>query len=202
MAKNRASSRKGRSSKKPTASKKAGAAKRRTAPTKARAPKRSVRKSAALTRRAATKAAPRKRAADTRAPKVVAKPSGSALISVAPGFTANDAAATIKWYCDVLGFKVVERWEHEGQFLGAQIGSGAVIINIGQDDWKQGRDRIKGQGTRQYFLMGPDIDAYADAIKARGGVLAHEPKDDWGMRAFSIDDPDGFKLTFMTMLDK
>lgn len=150
----------------------------------------------------AKRAVPKKRqkAVARAAPKAAPKASGSALISVAPGFTANDAAATIKWYCDVLGFKVIERWEHEGQFLGAQIGSGGVIINIGQDDWKLGRDRVKGQGTRQYFLMGPDIDAFARGIKARGGVLAHEPRNDWGMRAFSIDDPDGFKLTFMTML--
>jgi catechol 2,3-dioxygenase-like lactoylglutathione lyase family enzyme len=126
------------------------------------------------------------------------KPSGSALMSVAPGFTANDAAASIKWYCDVLGFTVIEKWEHEGQFLGAQIGSGCISMNIGQDDWKMGRDRVKGQGSRMYIMTGPDIDAYATAIKSRGGVLASEPTDGWGMRAFSIDDPDGFKLTFMT----
>ena len=124
--------------------------------------------------------------------------SGPGLLSVAPGFTANDAAASIKWYCDVLGFTVRERWEHEGQFRGAQIALGAVTINIGQDDWKLGRDRVKGQGTRIYIMTGPGIDQYAEAIKARGGRLDHEPQDGWGMRAFSITDPDGFKLTFMT----
>jgi hypothetical protein len=63
-------------------------------------------------------------------------------MSVAPGFTANAAAASIKWYRDVPGFAVKERWEHGGQFHGAQIVSGAVTINIGQDDWKLGRDRL------------------------------------------------------------
>jgi len=124
--------------------------------------------------------------------------SGPGLLSVAPGFTANDAAASIKWYCDVLGFTVKERWEHEGEFHGAQIASGAVTINIGQDDWKLGRDRVKGQGSRMYIMTGPGIDQYAAAIKARGGRLDHEPQDGWGMRAFSITDPDGFKLTFVT----
>ena len=124
---------------------------------------------------------------------------GSGLMSVAPGFTANDAAASVKWYCDVLGFTVKERWEHDGQFHGAQIASGAVTINIGQDDWKLGRDRVKGQGTRMYIMTGTGIDQYASAIKARGGRLDQEPQDGWGMRTFSITDPDGFKLTFMTM---
>jgi uncharacterized glyoxalase superfamily protein PhnB len=168
------------------------------------------------TKRAAAKAAagkPVKKAATKSAQKSTKKPAktaakassatraaggGPGLLSVAPGFTANDAAASIKWYCDVLGFTVKERWEHEGEFRGAQIASGDVTINIGQDDWKLGRDRVKGQGSRMYIMMGPGIDQYAAAIKARGGRLDHEPQDGWGLRAFSITDPDGFKLTFMT----
>ena len=149
--------------------------------------------------RKAAKAAPKKA---VKPLKAAPKPRSSALASIVAGFTANDAAASIKWYCDVLGFKVIERWEHEGRFLGAQIGSGGVVINLGQDDWKQGRDRVKGQGTRLYIMMGPDVDGYAKAIKARGGTLAEEPRTDWGMRAFSINDPDGFKLSFMTEVAK
>jgi uncharacterized glyoxalase superfamily protein PhnB len=152
-------------------------------------------------KKAAMKAVTKSAKNSTKKPaKTAAKAAGGGpgLLSVAPGFTANDAAASIKWYCDVLGFTVKERWEHEGEFRGAQIASGAVTINIGQDDWKLGRDRVKGQGTRMYIMTGPGIDQYAGAIKARGGRLDHEPQDGWGLRAFSITDPDGFKLTFMT----
>ena len=39
-------------------------------------------------------------------------------------------------------------------------------------------------------------------IKARGGTLTSEPREEWGMRVFSIDDPDGYKLTFMFPLKK
>ena len=158
-------------------------------------------------KKAATKAAaksPKKPASTSAQASSVTRVAGagSGLLSVVPGFTANAAAASIKWYCDVLGFTVKERWEHEGEFRGAQIASGAVTINIGQDDWKLGRDRVKGQGARMYILTGPGIDQYAEAIKARGGRLDHEPQDGWGMRAFSISDPDGFKLTFMTAVKR
>lgn len=156
-------------------------------------------------KRPVTKAATKKVAAKRKTAKSArpaAPKGGFALMGVAPGFTANDAAASVKWYCDVLGFTVKERWEHDGQFHGAQIASGAVTMNIGQDDWKMGRDRVKGQGTRMYIMTGLDIDKYADQIKARGGKLDQEPSDAWGMRTFSISDPDGFKLTFMTMLKK
>lgn len=133
----------------------------------------------------------------TSKPVKAATPKGHALLSVAPGFTANDAAAAVQWYCDVLGFTIRERWEHDGEFHGAQVASGGVTINIGQDDWKMGRDRVKGQGTRMYVMIGPEIDKYAELIKSRGGVLDQEPHDEYGMRAFAITDPTGFKLTFM-----
>ena len=122
--------------------------------------------------------------------------------SLAPGFTVNDAVASVAWYQDVLGFSVKQRWELEGKFLGAEMGSGAVTLNLGQDDWKLGRDRKKGQGTRIYITTGPDIDGFAEQIKARGASLDHEPKDEWGVRAFSLTDPDGYKITFMTPLKK
>ena len=148
----------------------------------------------AAPKKAAAKTAPGK--ATSAKPAVKKAPAGH--ISIAPGITANDAAASIAWYCDVLGFKVIERWEHEGQFRGAQIGSGGVVLNIGQDDWKMGRDRVKGQGTRLYIQTGLNIDKYAADIKARGGNLDQEPADGWGVRSFSISDPDGFKLTIMS----
>ena len=116
------------------------------------------------------------------------------------GITANDAAASITWYCDVLGFSLNERWEQEGTFLGGAVVHGEVGINVFQDDWKLGRDRKKGQGVRLFITTADDIDAYARAITSRGETLEHEPKDEWGFRAFSVADPDGYKLTFLRPL--
>jgi uncharacterized glyoxalase superfamily protein PhnB len=70
------------------------------------------------------------------------------------------------------------------------------MLMIGQDDWKKGRDRKKGEGFRIYFTTTGDVDALAAGIKARGGALDSEPMDQpWGSRDFSFTDPDGFKLT-------
>lgn len=161
--------------------------------------------------RHATKRAPAGKAVQvlTKVKKVVrraltkvppAKPRGFAPVSVAPGFTVNDAEASVAWYRDVLGFSVKQRWEHEGQFRGAEMSAGAITLNISQDDWKLGRDRAKGQGVRLYVATGPEIDRFAAQVKAKGGALDHDPQDGWGVRAFSITDPDGYKLTFMTDL--
>ncbi|MCH8813368.1 MAG: VOC family protein [Gemmatimonadetes bacterium] len=41
-----------------------------------------------------------------------------------------------------------------------------------------------------------DVDAIAAGIERRGGTLESPPEDTpWGARAFSLVDPDGFKIT-------
>lgn len=121
----------------------------------------------------------------------------------APGLTVNDVEKSLAWYRDVLGFVVVSRWEDGGRLLGAELRAGAVIITIGQDDWAKGRDRVKGVGIRTYFRTVQDIDKLAAGIKARGGVLSHDPMDQpWGMRDFGVEDPDGFKITIFTPIKK
>jgi uncharacterized glyoxalase superfamily protein PhnB len=157
----------------------------------------------AASKKAAPKRIAKTPATKTAKPRAAKAPArGFAFTSLAPGFTVNDAVASVAWYRDVLGFSVKQKWELDGKFLGAEMNSGAVTINLGQDDWKLGRDRNKGQGTRIYITTGPDIDGFAEQIKARGASLDSEPKDEWGVRAFSLTDPDGYKMTFMTPLKK
>jgi uncharacterized glyoxalase superfamily protein PhnB len=158
--------------------KKKTAAKKKAKPARAKA----TRKSAA--RRSAKKPA--------RATKAA---SGLRLASQAPSLTVNDLAQSMAWYCDILGFTVKQRWVHDGEFTGAELHAGDAVVYIGRDDWKMGRDRVKGQGVRLYWNTDQDIDALAAAIKARGGTLASEPQDQYGTRAFNLEDPTGYKIT-------
>lgn len=163
------------------------------------AKKATKKKTKAVVKKAAPKkAVAAKTSAKAKSAKPVVKKTPGGHTSVAPGFTANDAKATIAWYIDVLGFKLAEEWIIEGVFRGGSVSHGAVQINIGQDDWKMGRDRVKGQGTHTYIETTLNVDKYAADIKSRGGVLVTEPTDGWGLRAFTMADPDGFKVTFMS----
>jgi uncharacterized glyoxalase superfamily protein PhnB len=118
------------------------------------------------------------------------------MTSVSPAFTVNDLQKSLAWYCDVVGFAIGERWERDGKLMGAELRAGDVSLMIGQDDWKKGRDRVKGEGFRLYCQTAQDADRLAAQIKARGGTLAQEPKDEsWGARMFSVEDPDGYKIT-------
>jgi uncharacterized glyoxalase superfamily protein PhnB len=148
------------------------------------------------------KAAPRRAAKKTAKRKVARRaparrqPEGLRLQSAGPSFTVNDILKSLAFYRDVLGFSLKERWEHGGQLRGVEMLAGRVRFWLAQDDWQKGRDRVKGQGFRIYCGTSQDVDALAARIKARGGTLAQEPKDQpWGGRDLAVVDPDGFAIT-------
>ena len=118
--------------------------------------------------------------------------------SMAPGFTCDNLAASIKFY-EGLGFVIEERWENNGELQGVMMRAGEARLGLGQDDWKKGRNRVKGVGMRIWLGTTQNIDEVADRAKANGVTLSKEPHDtDWGSRAFEVTDPDGFLLTIST----
>jgi len=161
-----------------------------------------TRKAAAKKKAAATAPGARRKVTRTRTvrgpqvPTARKQPETLRLRDVAPGFTVSDLHASLAWYRDVVGFVVKQRWEHEGELRGVELGAGTVSFYLWQDDWKKGRARKKGEGCRIYCSTAQDVDGLAAAVKSRGGVLEYEPRDQpWGGRDFALVAPDGFKIT-------
>ena len=118
------------------------------------------------------------------------------LRSLRPALTVSDINVSLPWYRDVVGFRVEETWEHEGKVGGARLLAGGIGLFLLQDDWAKGRDRVKGEGFRLHLTTADDVDEIAAGIEKRGGTLESPPEDTpWGSRAFSLADPDGFKIT-------
>jgi uncharacterized glyoxalase superfamily protein PhnB len=137
------------------------------------------------------KAAPQKAAAAKRR-----TPETLRFRSVSPSLTVGDLEKSIAWYRDVAAFHVGELWREGGEVRGAEVMAGAARFFLGQDDWAKGRDRKKGEGFRLHLTTAQNVDEMAAGIKRRGGKLDSEPTDmPWGTRAFTLTDPDGFKLT-------
>lgn len=155
---------------------------------------------AAAKAKPAARAKPRAKASRAKSPaKPVLKrrkePQTLRLRGASPSLTVNDLEKSIAFYRDVVGFVVQDRWMNEGKLAGVGLLAGKTYFMIGQDDWKKGRDRVKGVGFRIYCTTTQDVDAIASRIKSRGGTLDEEPTDhSWG-RSFGFTDPDGFKIT-------
>jgi catechol 2,3-dioxygenase-like lactoylglutathione lyase family enzyme len=166
--------------------------KRSTPATKSR-----IRKAPASHRKAGRPARPASRPARSRKNRRRRDPQTLRLRSTSPGFTVSDLNRSISFYTDVLGFIISERWTDGGTLKGVMLKAGVCELGLSQDDWAKGRDRKRGEAVRVWFETAQDVDALAAHVKAAGLALAHEPTDEpWGARSFSLDDPDGFHLTF------
>jgi uncharacterized glyoxalase superfamily protein PhnB len=125
----------------------------------------------------------------------LAQPSKLNAKTILPGLTVDDLAKSIAFY-EALGFGVAERWEQDGALTSVMIQAGDLQIGLNQDDWKKGRGRVKGIGTRLNIETAQNIDEIAARMKAAGFSLDMEPFDtQWKTRQFELTDPSGFKLT-------
>ena len=115
--------------------------------------------------------------------------------SLMPSLTVDDLERSISFF-NGLGFEVEDRWEQDGKLLGVMLKGGALRLGLSQDDFKKGRDRLKGVGMRLYIEADDNIDEVAARAKSAGVTLASEPADtEWGTRAFDVKEPSGFLIT-------
>ena len=115
--------------------------------------------------------------------------------SLMPSLTVDDLERSISFFSG-LGFEVEDRWEQDGKLLGVMLKGGALRLGLSQDDFKKGRDRVKGVGMRLYIEADDNIDEVAARAKSAGVTLASEPADtEWGTRAFDVKEPSGFLIT-------
>jgi uncharacterized glyoxalase superfamily protein PhnB len=114
--------------------------------------------------------------------------------------TVKDIEKSLAWYRDAVGFTVSQQHMRDGRLVAISLKAGSVELLIGRDDGAKGWDRVKGEGMSLQISTTQNIDELAARIKANGGTLTTEPMDmPWGVRAFRVEDPDGFKLVFSSV---
>ena len=169
------------------------------APRKVAKAARKVKKAIKKSARKAAKAARAAQAPKGRVHQDRKQPESLRLHSAGPSFTVDDLDKSLAFYRDVLGFTQKDQWMENGVVTGVELVAGSVTFWLGQDDWKKGRGRVKGEGFRLYCGTTQDVDALAARVRSTGTSLADEPRDmEWGGRAFAVRDPDGFLITIAT----
>lgn len=109
---------------------------------------------------------------------------------VLPVIHVADVESAITYYTTTLGFTEDFRWK---EYAGVTFGGGARLHLNG---FGSEPDRIgKGQA---YFVV-PNVDDIYAGMLSSGAVIEHPLVDNpYGMRDFSIVDPDGNRYTFGT----
>jgi catechol 2,3-dioxygenase-like lactoylglutathione lyase family enzyme len=117
-------------------------------------------------------------------------------IGVSPSLTVNDLETSLRFYTDGLGFGIEEQYEMDGKVLGVMMKAGNAHLGISQDDFAKGHDRKKGVGLRFWIPTSQDVYDLAKRVEASGIKLDEGPaKLEWEADAFTLTDPDGFKIT-------
>ncbi len=120
------------------------------------------------------------------------------LHTLTPALTVADLEASLRWYCDSVGFVVVQKWEEDGVIAGAIVEAGHIRLFLVQAD--EGSPPVSDQILQFYCATAQGIDDLATAIEARGCAIDKPPADQpWGARTFDLVDPDGVRLTISSI---
>jgi uncharacterized glyoxalase superfamily protein PhnB len=122
------------------------------------------------------------------------------LIDITPNLMVEDVNQTVMFYEDVLGFKLDQTVPEKGQFDWASVKSGEVEIMFQaraslSAEFPAFQEHLTG-GTLTLFIRMHDIQELYERVRNRVERVQDLNVTFYGMREFSIKDPNGYFLTF------
>jgi predicted enzyme related to lactoylglutathione lyase len=105
----------------------------------------------------------------------------------------NSLEESVKFYHEQLGLDI-ESSSPEAEPPMATLRAGRLRITLVQQLETMLR---RGRGVH-FFLTATDVEAYYAQLKGRGLVLAPPTDEGWGGRFITLEDPDKYRLFFVT----
>lgn len=120
--------------------------------------------------------------------------------SVTPNLVVRDVARSLAFYRDVLGFTVGMHVPENEPFVFAELQRDGVPVFINDkaaavEDHPEMASTPFG-GTCTMFFVITGIDAFHAAVAPKANVVMALKNQFYGMREFSLTDPDGHLITF------
>ncbi len=117
---------------------------------------------------------------------------------ISPTLAVRNLKKTIQFYRDSLGFKMGMAFPHTDNPEYADLSKdGMVIMFIPAKNIGIGADERLGIGVNLYLQIDGDIDEYHNELRNKGVKVVADIKDEpFGIRDFTVEDIDGYKLTF------
>jgi glyoxylase I family protein len=116
-----------------------------------------------------------------------------------------DMDNSLHFYCELLGFEIVEK-AAGGGWAWLRQGNAELMLNTAYDEGERPEKpdpaRLLGHQDTGLFIGCPDVDSAYDYLHAKG-VDVSKPKVAWyGMKQMSLKDPDGFGICFQWKADQ
>jgi len=117
---------------------------------------------------------------------------------ISPTLAVSNMKESIEFYKNSLGFKMGMVFPSADNPEYADLSKdGMVLMFIPTKNIGFGSEENLGIGVNLYMQIDGDIDEYYEELKKKGVKVAVDIKDEpYGIRDFTIEDTDGYKLTF------
>ncbi|MDT7541595.1 MAG: hypothetical protein QOE33_1499 [Acidobacteriota bacterium] len=103
---------------------------------------------------------------------------------------------SVEFYRDALGFSLVSMSEQSDPSL-ATLRAGPLRLTLAEQPPAMGR---RGRGVHFFFGIA-DVDAFFERLRAHGYEIAPPTDEGWGGRFVTLEDPDRYRLFFVTWHD-
>ena len=117
---------------------------------------------------------------------------------LSPTLAVKDVKKSVEFYRDSLGFELGMTFPDADSPEYADLSKdGMVLMFIPAKDVGIGGGEKVGLGVNLYMQIDGDLDEYYAAVKGKGVKIVADIKDEpFGIRDFTVEDPDGYVLTF------
>ena len=118
------------------------------------------------------------------------------VIQITPWLQARDVEAMVRFFVEVLGFKVwVQSWDY------AYVQRGPAAVRIGKASDGAQEKHEAGPRAFLFYIDVRDVDAVVEEVRPKlltaGTVAAQGPKDQsWGQREYWVPVPEGGLVIF------
>ena len=121
----------------------------------------------------------------------------SPLLDPVPMLMCAAVQAPVRFYCDVLGFEVVDRMDDVGATGFASLRNGATQIMLASPTYIPRAPTVEGRYPQSaYYFYVEDADALRQAVVDAGWPATECVDRFYGLREFEVVDPEGHVLLF------
>lgn len=108
-----------------------------------------------------------------------------------PVLPSRDVDAAVNFWCDKLGFELINSHEHKGRTAFSIVRLGAITVAL------QRIDDFKASDGWSAYLYVSDAKMLAAKFKSKDVMLEHDVHDTfYGMKEFDLRTPDGHGIAF------
>jgi len=115
-----------------------------------------------------------------------------------------DMQTSLKFYCDVLGFQIVDKTDQDWWAM-IKLGDATLMLNTAYEEDRRPASadprRVRGHRDVSLYFEYLDLDGLHAHLVSKGCDVHSPANTSYGLLQLSVRDPDGYELCFTAPLE-